>query len=177
MGTHVKQGSLKWRWGKIGARKRSWWSIFRESEKKISPGAKVVSTYLIYIITFRIKWFFGLEWYNSTTLHPDVSQSDLYNILFHIFLYYSMFPLSKTLKGLIEKCYYFYLSVLPTYPGVLRKGEKAEVLFIQGTAHQEYTRSVSYTHLRAHETDSYLVCRLLLEKKVPNLFLENFVIF
>ena len=29
-----------------------------------------------------------------------------------------------------------------------------------------YTRgAVSYTHLRAHETDSYLVCRLLLEKK------------
>ena len=24
---------------------------------------------------------------------------------------------------------------------------------------------VSYTHLRAHETDSYLVCRLLLEKR------------
>ena len=28
--------------------------------------------------------------------------------------------------------------------------------------------AVSYTHLRAHETDSYLVCRLLLEKKVNN---------
>ena len=27
------------------------------------------------------------------------------------------------------------------------------------------TEAVSYTHLRAHETDSYLVCRLLLEKK------------
>ena len=27
--------------------------------------------------------------------------------------------------------------------------------------------TVSYTHLRAHETDSYLVCRLLLEKKSP----------
>ena len=27
------------------------------------------------------------------------------------------------------------------------------------------TIAVSYTHLRAHETDSYLVCRLLLEKK------------
>ena len=27
------------------------------------------------------------------------------------------------------------------------------------------TVTVSYTHLRAHETDSYLVCRLLLEKK------------
>ena len=26
--------------------------------------------------------------------------------------------------------------------------------------------SVSYTHLRAHETDSYLVCRLLLEKSL-----------
>src|SRR5680860_1922418 len=33
---------------------------------------------------------------------------------------------------------------------------------------EEYAMSggpVSYTHLRAHETDSYLVCRLLLEKK------------
>src|SRR5680860_582517 len=28
----------------------------------------------------------------------------------------------------------------------------------------EATAPVSYTHLRAHETDSYLVCRLLLEK-------------
>ena len=28
--------------------------------------------------------------------------------------------------------------------------------------------AVSYTHLRAHETDSYLVCRLLLEKKQNN---------
>ena len=28
---------------------------------------------------------------------------------------------------------------------------------------------VSYTHLRAHETDSYLECRLLLEKKKNNL--------
>src|SRR5665647_3817889 len=34
---------------------------------------------------------------------------------------------------------------------------------------------VSYTHLRAHETDSYLVCRLLLEKKKnldPTMFNE-----
>ena len=28
-----------------------------------------------------------------------------------------------------------------------------------------HIETVSYTHLRAHETDSYLVCRLLLEKK------------
>ena len=32
-------------------------------------------------------------------------------------------------------------------------------------AMEVYGRAVSYTHLRAHETDSYLVCRLLLEKK------------
>ena len=30
---------------------------------------------------------------------------------------------------------------------------------------EAYIAPVSYTHLRAHETDSYLVCRLLLEKK------------
>src|SRR5664279_4953415 len=37
-----------------------------------------------------------------------------------------------------------------------------------GIAHRVGCRRpepVSYTHLRAHETDSYLVCRLLLEKK------------
>src|SRR5664279_6219475 len=28
---------------------------------------------------------------------------------------------------------------------------------------QKALKAVSYTHLRAHETDSYLVCRLLLE--------------
>ena len=32
---------------------------------------------------------------------------------------------------------------------------------------------VSYTHLRAHETDSYLVCRLLLEKKKNQLAHSN----
>ena len=30
--------------------------------------------------------------------------------------------------------------------------------------------SVSYTHLRAHETPEHLVCRLLLEKKLEALF-------
>src|SRR5664279_5945511 len=30
---------------------------------------------------------------------------------------------------------------------------------------REGATAVSYTHLRAHETDSYIVCRLLLEKK------------
>ena len=34
-----------------------------------------------------------------------------------------------------------------------------------GNAIADTFKTVSYTHLRAHETDSYLVCRLLLEKK------------
>src|SRR5665647_2134207 len=34
-----------------------------------------------------------------------------------------------------------------------------------GVARSAGGLAVSYTHLRAHETDSYLVCRLLLEKK------------
>src|SRR5665647_309261 len=41
--------------------------------------------------------------------------------------------------------------------------------FFRGTAYSlqqgsGFITAVSYTHLRAHETDSYLVCRLLLEK-------------
>ena len=36
---------------------------------------------------------------------------------------------------------------------------------ITGYRYMMYSAPVSYTHLRAHETDSYLVCRLLLEKK------------
>src|SRR5664279_5709550 len=40
-----------------------------------------------------------------------------------------------------------------------------EWLAIQGLCPGHSFYAVSYTHLRAHETDSYLVCRLLLEKK------------
>src|SRR5665647_3120120 len=36
---------------------------------------------------------------------------------------------------------------------------------IYGRVVPRFIEPVSYTHLRAHETDSYLVCRLLLEKK------------
>src|SRR5680860_622385 len=38
------------------------------------------------------------------------------------------------------------------------------VLAGEGTPTEIVAKPVSYTHLRAHETDSYLVCRLLLEK-------------
>src|SRR5665647_145083 len=36
---------------------------------------------------------------------------------------------------------------------------------VVGALYVDMNKPVSYTHLRAHETDSYLVCRLLLEKK------------
>src|SRR5665647_3831112 len=57
-------------------------------------------------------------------------------------------------------------------------GDGADVELLPETTHERGIREVerghvqlvghvpvSYTHLRAHETDSYLVCRLLLEKK------------
>src|SRR5665647_1735052 len=44
--------------------------------------------------------------------------------------------------------------------------ERRRVLFDAPSAQSlPIIKPVSYTHLRAHETDSYLVCRLLLEKK------------
>ena len=46
--------------------------------------------------------------------------------------------------------------------------KKVVVYFTDGTSRYGIlsgTESVSYTHLRAHETKANLVCRLLLEKK------------
>ena len=42
---------------------------------------------------------------------------------------------------------------------------RREPVFITKNGYGDLVVTVSYTHLRAHETDSYLVCRLLLEKK------------
>src|SRR5664279_5977590 len=67
-----------------------------------------------------------------------------------------------------------FIDPLTSWPRVVLDGDKV-VGFIRGNfdpnASQEEFRSciwrvsvsgaVSYTHLRAHETDSYLVCRLL----------------
>ena len=36
---------------------------------------------------------------------------------------------------------------------------------VEQTGVSDETQADAYTHLRAHETDYYLVCRLLLEKK------------
>src|SRR5664279_6639918 len=42
---------------------------------------------------------------------------------------------------------------------------KCEGVDVEHATEADWLKAVSYTHLRAHETDSYLVCRLLLEKK------------
>ena len=49
-----------------------------------------------------------------------------------------------------------------------RVGARHAVAFSSGTAGLHACTSVSYTHLRAHETVLDLVCRLLLEKKKHN---------
>src|SRR5665647_2295199 len=49
--------------------------------------------------------------------------------------------------------------------GVTDNFEIGFYFFTNYTSKYGYKYAVSYTHLRAHETDSYLVCRLLLEKK------------
>ena len=38
-------------------------------------------------------------------------------------------------------------------------------MIMAGYGYYQWSKAVSYTHLRAHETRSNLVCRLLLEKK------------
>ena len=52
-------------------------------------------------------------------------------------------------------------------------GDPDFISFFSGEIGHEY-KPVSYTHLRAHETDSYLVCRLLLEKKKKEISYDVF---
>ena len=63
------------------------------------------------------------------------------------------------MKGLLLKDWYQIKSNMKTmYLTVL-------AVLVIWTLSASGASTVSYTHLRAHETDSYLVCRLLLEKK------------
>src|SRR5665647_1807819 len=56
-----------------------------------------------------------------------------------------------------------FIRGVPLWGTLVGVTEGDEVL--AGAAYFPAVGAVSYTHLRAHETDSYLVCRLLLEKK------------
>src|SRR5664279_5795819 len=44
-------------------------------------------------------------------------------------------------------------------------GQRLVQITVMVARHLGDDEPVSYTHLRAHETDSYIVCRLLLEEK------------
>src|SRR5665647_2879496 len=46
---------------------------------------------------------------------------------------------------------------------IITKAYRLRPDFSDDSTYQSIIATVSYTHLRAHETDSYLVCRLLLE--------------
>ena len=56
-------------------------------------------------------------------------------------------------------------SELVTTSQIIASAHSAATLEKLQSTYSIETTPVSYTHLRAHETDSYLVCRLLLEKK------------
>ena len=59
-----------------------------------------------------------------------------------------------------------YSELVVRKEGNIYEPHKFREFCISAGANKLYdTIPVSYTHLRAHETDSYLVCRLLLEKK------------
>ena len=62
-----------------------------------------------------------------------------------------------------------YLDVFPPKEDGKRLDIREVVSFLEQKGFAGFSiDAVSYTHLRAHETDSYLVCRLLLEKKKKN---------
>src|SRR5664279_6392598 len=64
------------------------------------------------------------------------------------------------LRGRYELCH----SCLKMIPE-LQESVLCAIFQLEENQHTIFSEAVSYTHLRAHETDSYLVCRLLLEKK------------
>ena len=62
-----------------------------------------------------------------------------------------------------------------TYANEHPKGKKpteetVKVAKSSASTLENYSKAVSYTHLRAHETSQDLVCRLLLEKKKISCF-------
>src|SRR5680860_974855 len=80
-------------------------------------------------------------------------------------------PMERRQQRLLDRQFAALKNNLPGRRGVYRLPwylvmglENAGKTSLIQRSGQTYT-PVSYTHLRAHETDSYLVCRLLLEKK------------
>ena len=58
--------------------------------------------------------------------------------------------------------------MLPDAPSDYKREQECTDFIAKIPVEWDETKSVSYTHLRAHETVLDLVCRLLLEKKTTN---------
>src|SRR5664279_5993774 len=72
--------------------------------------------------------------------------------------------LAKQEAALLPVPYFHLVFTLPhTLNPLIQQNQRALYNLLFQAASQTLL-AVSYTHLRAHETDSYLVCRLLLEK-------------
>src|SRR5665647_544717 len=69
--------------------------------------------------------------------------------------------------SMIFNSFFNYTFICKKWVSELRRFGTTEAWSITASVRLSSRRfyPVSYTHLRAHETDSYLVCRLLLEKK------------
>ena len=65
-------------------------------------------------------------------------------------------------RGVVDRGEDFRLPTVILNDGKLSDGR---VVVLRGAFKDINTITVSYTHLRAHETSLHLVCRLLLEKK------------
>ena len=90
-----------------------------------------------------------------------------------IFLLYLGLPqlmnaLGVNMSGISKTTYIVACLALSTSANMAEMMRAAYLSVNKGQREAAYSvgmKPVSYTHLRAHETDSYLVCRLLLEKK------------
>nr|AMA07343.2 NADH dehydrogenase subunit 2 [Diodora graeca] len=91
---------------------------------------------------------FGVKWFGMSCFVE--SASFLGSVECGAYMYFYFFLMF--LGSLLSLSYYLmvFVALVMGFGGVFVKGGIGVV---------------SYTHLRAHETDSYLVCRLLLEKK------------
>ena len=101
--------------------------------------------------------------YSRTSDYKPAAQFSVNQLGFYIQDEWTMFPTFKLTFGVRAD-----IPFLPTEPGVNDSVSKYFPGYSTGDVPSGNV-TVSYTHLRAHETVLDLVCRLLLEKKKKNI--------
>src|SRR5664279_1725006 len=66
-------------------------------------------------------------------------------------------------SGFVKVIWIIFIIILPYFGAFVYLIAEHKGMTERSIKAQTDAKPVSYTHLRAHETDSYLVCRLLLE--------------